>query len=121
MTSLRIYLTGRLAIEAGEGLVVDMTGSSAVTRVGLAVLVLERHRFVTIDEIADAVWEDQRPTDWQDQIDDGLKRLEKDLDGIGSNVIRLERDNHLVRLILLLMSGLIWSTGIGHWSVPKQR
>lgn len=77
-----------------------MTRSSDVARVGLAVLVLERHRPVAIDEIADAIWGDQRPRDWQDRIDMGLGWLEQDLDRIGTDEIRLERGYDLVRLIV---------------------
>lgn len=100
MTIPRIYLTGRLAIETREGLIVDMTRSSDVTRVGLAVLVLERHRPVALDEMADAIWEDQRPKDWQGRIDKGLEWLEENLDGMGIGEMRLERGNDPVRLIL---------------------
>lgn len=100
MGSLRIYLTGRLAIETGQGSIIDHTRSSVVERVALAVLVVERHRPVAIDEIADIVWEDQRPDDWSEKITGGLRNLSESIDLAMTDDIRLERSNDLVRLVL---------------------
>lgn len=100
MGSLRIYLTGRLAIETGQGVIVDHTQSSDVERVTLALLVLERHRPVAIDEVADILWEGERPEDWSEQIASGLEDLRGSIDQLGTDDIRMERSNDLVRLVL---------------------
>ena len=64
---LRISLAGRLAVEA-DGRSVDTGGLGRLGRIALAYLVSERHRPVTRDELADALWGDDLPRSWETSL-----------------------------------------------------
>ncbi|MFA9431494.1 BTAD domain-containing putative transcriptional regulator [Egicoccus sp. AB-alg2] len=60
---LRFYLTGRLAIEGARTVdQADLPGRQG--RLALVYLVLERHRPVPVEELADALWGDTLPPSW---------------------------------------------------------
>ena len=64
---LRIFLSGRVAIEA-DGSSLDAGGLGRLGRVALAYLVSERHRPVTRDELAQALWGDDLPRSWETSL-----------------------------------------------------
>lgn len=98
MGTLRIYLTGRLLIEAGQGSIVDHTVSSHVERISLGFLVLNRRRPVAIGEIADAIWDNDRPEGWHEMTTTGLEQLKESLDALPE--IGLEVSNDMATLAL---------------------
>src|SRR5262245_18740916 len=62
---LRVYLTGKVAIEDGEVLVPERRFPGRQGRLTFAVLAWERRRAISVDELADAVWDGEPPTGWQ--------------------------------------------------------
>lgn len=68
---VRIYLTGRVRIEAGERLIDEGELPGRQGRLLLVVLVLQRSRPTPRDELADVLWGDALPAAW----DKGLSAL----------------------------------------------
>ena len=64
---LRIFLAGRVAIEA-DGASLDASGLGRLGRVALVYLVAERHRPVTRDELAQVLWGDDLPRSWETSL-----------------------------------------------------
>ena len=62
MATLRIYLTGRIAIEYGSRLVGERELSGRQGRLAFAFLAAERHRPVSRDELMSVVWADSTPS-----------------------------------------------------------
>jgi SARP family transcriptional regulator, regulator of embCAB operon len=61
---LRFYLTGRVTVEGDS--VVDQTAlPGRQGRLALVYLVLERHRPVPLDDLAEALWGPQLPPSWE--------------------------------------------------------
>ncbi|MFW6084538.1 MAG: AfsR/SARP family transcriptional regulator, partial [Gemmatimonadota bacterium] len=98
MGNLRIYLTGRPAIETGDGLFEDL--SDRLTRLALAYLVMHRHRPVSLAEIADAGWRTDRPANWEKRVKGALAMLESTLAMVNAPEIVLEQGHDLVRMHL---------------------
>ena len=64
--AVRITLAGRVVIETADGSQGgEATALGRPARVALAYLVSERHRPVTRDELADAVWGEEPPRSWE--------------------------------------------------------
>lgn len=61
---IRIYLTGRLTVEAGDRLLGPQHFPGQQGRVAFAYLVAERSRPVTRAELAEALWPGRRPPAW---------------------------------------------------------
>lgn len=98
MADVRVYLAGRVLLEHGSGSRVDWTRSSDLARVTLALLVLERHRFVTIDGIARARWGDQPSEDRRAEVDECLVLLDEVLSRAFTGSVSLDREGDMVRL-----------------------
>ena len=64
---LRIFLSGRVAVEA-DGVGLDAGGLGRLGRLALAYLVSERHRPVTRDELAEVLWGDDLPRSWETSL-----------------------------------------------------
>jgi DNA-binding SARP family transcriptional activator len=60
---VRIYLTGRIAIENGPALVKERELAGRQGRLAFAFLAAERHRPASRDELASIIWSDARPSD----------------------------------------------------------
>jgi len=61
---LRVYLTGKVAIEDGDLLVPEKRFPGRQGRLAFAILAWERQRAISIDELADIVWDGEPPTAW---------------------------------------------------------
>jgi tetratricopeptide (TPR) repeat protein len=64
---LRIVLAGRVGLEAGGEAVPD-PGLGSLGRLTLAFLVVERHRPVSCDELAEVLWGDSVPATWRSAL-----------------------------------------------------
>lgn len=64
---LHIALAGRVAIET-DGAGLDAGGLGRLGRLALAYLVVERHRPVTRDELAEVLWGDDLPRSWETSL-----------------------------------------------------
>jgi SARP family transcriptional regulator, regulator of embCAB operon len=62
--TLRVYLTGNVALEAGDRLVTERELPGRQGRSLLAVLAWERDRAVTAEELAGILWGDAAPAAW---------------------------------------------------------
>lgn len=67
MVTLRVTVAGRVAIEA-NGVELALTGLGRAGRLMLAVLACERHRPVSRDELADALWGEDLPRSWEQML-----------------------------------------------------
>lgn len=65
---LRIYLTSQVRVEHGDTLIGERDLPGRQGRVALALLVAERDRPVTRDELGDELWEDDPPTAWEKAV-----------------------------------------------------
>jgi len=72
--ALRVQLTGHLAVEA-DGVPVDDTGLGRLGRVALAYLVMERHRPVARDQLAELLWRDDLPRTWDTALRGLISRI----------------------------------------------
>ncbi|HVH54163.1 MAG TPA: DNA-binding protein, partial [Actinomycetota bacterium] len=63
--TLRVYLTGKVAVEDGGLLVPEKRFPGRQGRLAFAVLAWGRERATSIDELADIVWDGEPPNAWQ--------------------------------------------------------
>jgi DNA-binding SARP family transcriptional activator len=75
LATLRIYLTGRIAVEFGETLVEERDLAGRQGRLALAFLVSERHRPVTKEELISVVWPDSPPREIETALSAILSKL----------------------------------------------
>ncbi len=66
--TLRVYLAGNVAIEDGDVLVPERALPGRQGRLTLAVLAWERHRSISLEELADVVWDGEPPNAWDTAI-----------------------------------------------------
>lgn len=64
---LRIYLTGRVGLEGEHGVDQEMLGGRQ-GRLALVRLVLERHRPLPLDALANALWGEELPRTWETSL-----------------------------------------------------
>lgn len=86
---LRIYLAGRMTIEAGEVLLGPHTFPGQQGRAAFAYLVSERSRPVSRSELADALWPAELPPSWNPALSAIVSKLRSllsraGLDGSGA-------------------------------------
>lgn len=62
---LRVYLTGKVAIEDGDVLVPEKRFPGPQGRLTFAVLAWDRERAIPVEELADAVWSGEPPNGWE--------------------------------------------------------
>jgi DNA-binding SARP family transcriptional activator len=62
---LRVYLTGKVAVEDGELLIPEKRFPGRQGRLAFTVLAWERDRAISVDELADIVWDGEPPGAWQ--------------------------------------------------------
>jgi DNA-binding SARP family transcriptional activator len=72
---LRIYLTGRLMVEAESGLLDEEDLPARQGRIIFAYLVLHRRRPIPRRELANALWGDELPEAWEASLSALLSRL----------------------------------------------
>jgi DNA-binding SARP family transcriptional activator len=82
-TPLRLYLTGRLAVELSGRLLDERALPGRQGRLALAYLALERARPVTRDELADALWRDALPPAWDSALSAIVSKLRSLLARLG--------------------------------------
>jgi DNA-binding SARP family transcriptional activator len=63
--ALRLYLTGRVCVEAGETLLADRRLGGRQERLAFVYLAVERARAATHDELAEVLWADRPPAAWE--------------------------------------------------------
>jgi len=63
--TVRVYLTGNVAVENGDILVPERRFPARQGRFAFAVLAWERHRAIATDELADIVWDGEPPSAWR--------------------------------------------------------
>ncbi|MGH9225480.1 MAG: BTAD domain-containing putative transcriptional regulator [Acidimicrobiales bacterium] len=76
---------GRLALVV-DGVAADDAGLGKLGRSALAYLVLERHRPVSRDELADALWGEDLPATWEAALRGVVSRVRATLTGAGIGV-----------------------------------
>lgn len=62
---LRVYLTGKVAVEDGTVLVPERRFPGRQGRLTFSVLAWEREHAISVDALADAVWSGEPPNGWQ--------------------------------------------------------
>jgi len=62
---LRVYLTGKVAVEDGDFLLPEKRLPGRQGRLAFAVLVWERDHAISNDELADILWDGEPPNAWQ--------------------------------------------------------
>lgn len=62
---LRVYLTGKVAVESGDILVPEKRFPGRQGRLAFAALAWDRRHAVSIDQLADIIWDEQPPNAWQ--------------------------------------------------------
>jgi DNA-binding SARP family transcriptional activator/pimeloyl-ACP methyl ester carboxylesterase len=75
VTGLRIQLTGELRVEADDRVLDASRLGGERARLVFALLVLERGRPLTRDQLAEAVWEDRLPPTWRPALRNVLSRV----------------------------------------------
>lgn len=75
LVPLRIYLTGRISIEAGDALVEERELAGRQGRLAFAFLVGERQRPVTREELIAVVWPDTLPRELESALNAILSKL----------------------------------------------
>jgi DNA-binding SARP family transcriptional activator len=65
VVTVRVYLTGNVAVEDGDILVSERRFPARQGRLAFAVLAWERHRAISNDELAEIVWGGEPPDAWR--------------------------------------------------------
>jgi DNA-binding SARP family transcriptional activator len=65
VVTVRVYLTGNVAVEDGDALVSERRFPARQGRLVFAVLAWERGRAISSDEFADVIWDGTPPVAWQ--------------------------------------------------------
>lgn len=73
--TIRVYLAGRVAIEAGAELIEAARFPGQQGRLAFAYLTLERGRPVTRAEMAEALWRDRLPAAWESALSAIVSKL----------------------------------------------
>src|SRR5687767_6604078 len=68
LPSIRVYLTGRVALEASARMIGPERFPGQQGRVAFAYLAMERGRPVTLDELAAAIWPVDPPAAWESAL-----------------------------------------------------
>jgi DNA-binding SARP family transcriptional activator len=63
--TVRVYLTGNVAVEDGDVLVPERRFPARQGRLAFAVLAWEQKRAISMDELADTIWNGAPPSAWQ--------------------------------------------------------
>lgn len=84
---MRLYLTGRLTIEAGARLLKETELGSRQARLAFAYLALERRRAVPHDELAEAIWQEGPPAAWEGDLRAIISRLRRVLDPLATGLL----------------------------------
>lgn len=81
---LRIYLTGQICVEWGKRLLGERQLPRRQGRLAFALLVVERARPVSIEELADALWPVKRPVAWESALRALISKLRAVLARVGT-------------------------------------
>lgn len=79
---VRVYLTGGLTVEGPAGVFVESELPGTQSRVALTVLVVER-RPMSRDELAELVWDDDMPPQWNGALHTIISKLRALVSAIG--------------------------------------
>jgi DNA-binding SARP family transcriptional activator len=83
--TLRVYLTGNVAVENGRVLVPERRLPGRQGRLTLAVLAWERDRAISVDELAEVVWDGAPPAAWQTALRALVSKLRGALEEAGAD------------------------------------
>jgi DNA-binding SARP family transcriptional activator len=75
VVNAQIVLAGRIAVQAGDAIVDERVLPGRQPRLALALLVVERERPVTVEELAENLWPEQRPETWQTALRGVVSRV----------------------------------------------
>ena len=78
--TLRVYLTGNVAVEDGDLLIPERRFPARQGRLAFAVLAWERERAIPTDELADILWDGEPPNAWQAALRALVSKLRTVLD-----------------------------------------
>ncbi|HVE98643.1 MAG TPA: BTAD domain-containing putative transcriptional regulator [Mycobacteriales bacterium] len=87
---MRIYLTGRVAVETPEAVVDEAALPGRQGRLLLAYLVLSGTSSVSRDEIADVLWADAPPPAWSNGLNALVSKLRATLRQLAGDGVQLE-------------------------------
>ena len=93
MTGLHIQLTGELRVEVDDRVLDASRLGGERARLVFALLVLERGRPLTRDQLADVVWEDRLPPTWRPALRNVLARVRAFVRDAGLGVHYVERES----------------------------
>ena len=82
---LRVYLTGKVAVEDGDRLVPEKRFPGRQGRLAFAGLAWERQRAISIDELADIVWDGEPPNAWNTALRALVSKLRSSL-GVSATI-----------------------------------
>src|SRR5262245_40045504 len=81
---LRLYLTGKVAIEDDHVLVPENRFPGRQGRLTFAVLAWDRGSAISVDELADAVWSGEPPEGWQTALRALVSKIRSAMGGTAS-------------------------------------
>jgi len=84
IVTVRVYLTGNIAVEDGDTLVSDRRFPARQGRLAFAVLTWERHRAISTAELAEILWNGEPPDAWQAALRAIVSKLRTVLDETAS-------------------------------------
>ena len=79
---VRVYVTGRIRIESGARVVDEQRFPARQGRTLFAYLLCHRHRPVTHEELAEALWPDALPSAWESALNAVISKLRSVLKGV---------------------------------------
>jgi DNA-binding SARP family transcriptional activator len=82
--TLRVYLAGNVAVERGDALVPEKRLPGRQGRLTFVVLAWERGRAVSVDELAEILWDGAPPAAWQTALRALVSKLRSALDDVGT-------------------------------------
>jgi DNA-binding SARP family transcriptional activator len=98
--TLRLYVTGDVAIEHGDTLIPQPRIGTRQARLLFVRLALEHSRLVTRQELADALWQSDSPDGWDVALSAVVSRLRGVIRGIGPSGMSLDSEHGGYRLQL---------------------
>lgn len=81
--TLRIYLTGRIAIEGPRGIAGEKDLPGRQGRLALAHLALDFQPPIPKDKLADAIWGSSLPLSWEAAVNSIISKIRRTFSGVG--------------------------------------
>ena len=98
-STIRVYLAGRVAVEASARIIGPDEFPGQQGRVAFAYLAVERGRPVTVDELAAALWPEEQPAAWESALRAIISKLRSLIaDACGRSALSAGRGWYELRL-----------------------